>query len=317
MTPVARPAVAVRGVSKRYGLVRAVDGVSLEVAPGEIYALLGLNGAGKTTLIRMLLSMVRPTSGSVELFGRSSDSRAAWSRVGYLVETPSAYPELTVRENLEVMRRLRRLPSGQAVEDAITLFGLRPYADRRARTLSLGNLQRLGLAKAMLHRPSLVLLDEPVNGLDPAGVVETRTLLSGLAREHGTTVFLSSHILGEVARLATRVGVLHHGRLVDEFTAADLPRRVDRHLIVATQDDTRAATVLAANGMTVTPAESGLRLTDDRAIQNPEVVAAALVHGGCPPTRLTVVAEDLESHFLRLVGSAPTDDQHEDRPHAW
>jgi ABC-2 type transport system ATP-binding protein len=316
MSAVARPAIAVGGISKWYGPVRAVAGVSLEVAPGEIYALLGLNGAGKTTLIRMLLSMVRPTSGSVELLGRTSGSRAAWPRVGYLVETPSAYPELTVRENLEVMRRLRRLPSAQAVDDAIALFGLGPYAERRARTLSLGNLQRLGLAKAMLHRPSLVLLDEPVNGLDPAGVVEIRTLLSSLAREHGITVFLSSHILGEVARLATRVGVLHHGRLIDEFTAADLPRRVDRHLLVATRDDTRAATLLAACGMTASTTESGLRLTNDRAVQSPDVVATALVRGGCPPTRLTVVEEDLESYFLRLVGSASTDEPHEGMPHA-
>ena len=231
-------------MSKHYGRVRAVDGVSLEVAPGEIYALLGLNGAGKTTLIRMMLSLVHPSSGSIELMGRSSGSPGVWADVGYLVETPSAYPELTVRENLEVVRRLRRLPDAGSVGEAIARFGLEPYADRRARNLSLGNLQRLGLAKAMLHRPSLVVLDEPVNGLDPAGVVEIRTLLSGLAREHGMTVFLSSHILGEVARLATRVGVLHQGRLVDEFTTADLARRVDRQLVVATRDDARAVVVL-------------------------------------------------------------------------
>ena len=201
-TPLSTPVITVRGVSKRYGHVVAVDHVTLDVQPGEIYALLGLNGAGKTTLIRLLLGMVRPTAGDVEVTNRRVTDRAVWSQVGYLVETPSAYPELTVRENLEVVRRLRKIPDRGAVEDAIDLFGLRSYADRRARTLSLGNGQRLGLAKAFFHRPSLLVLDEPVNGLDPAGVVEVRTLLVNLARERGVTVFLSSHRLAEVARVA-------------------------------------------------------------------------------------------------------------------
>ena len=136
-----------------------------------------------------------------------------WSQVGYLVESPTAYPELTVRENLEVARRLRKLPDAAGVERAIDLLGLRPYADRQARKLSLGNAQRLGLAKALLHSPSLLVLDEPVNGLDPAGVAEVRELLVELAREQGVTVLLSSHLLGEVARTASRIGVLHEGRL--------------------------------------------------------------------------------------------------------
>ena len=189
------PAITVRGVSKRYGQVMAVDNVTLDVQPGEVYALLGLNGAGKTTLIRMLLGMVRPTSGSVEITKRRVTDRAVWSQVGYLVESPSVYPELSVRENLEVVRRLRKVSDRNAVDDVIDLFGLRPYADRRARALSLGNEQRLGLAKAFLHRPSLLLLDEPVNALDPAGVVEVRTMLVNLALEQGATVFLSSHPL--------------------------------------------------------------------------------------------------------------------------
>jgi len=143
-------------------------------------------------------------------------AREVWSQVGYLLETPSAYPELTVRENLEVVRRLRKVADRSAVHDVIDLFDLRPYADLRARALSLGNRQRLGLAKAFLHRPALLELDEPVNSLDPVGVVEVRTLLMKLrARDQGVTVLLSSHRLAEVARVATRIGVMHHGRLVD------------------------------------------------------------------------------------------------------
>ncbi len=296
--------VTVSGVSKRYGTVRAVDDVSLEVQPGEVYALLGLNGAGKTTLIRLLLGMVRATSGDVAIAGQQVTSRAVWSQVGYLVETPAAYPELTVGENLEVVRRLRKVTDRCAVDDVIDLFDLRPYADLRARALSLGNMQRLGLAKAFLHRPALLVLDEPVNGLDPAGVVEVRALLVRLARDQGVTVFLSSHRLAEVARVATRIGVLHHGRLVDEFNANALASRVHTHLEVHARDIVHAAQVLKEAGLDPFPGAGGLVLKEDRAVLHPELVATALVRADEPPTRLTVAEEDLETYFLRLVDSA-------------
>ena len=299
-----RPAIALNRVSKRFGSVRALDGVSLEVGHGDVYALLGLNGAGKTTLIRVVLGMVHPTSGSLAVLGRSTHDRTVWGSVGHLVEAPSAYPDLTVRENLEVVRVLRQLRRRDVIDEAIDLFGLAQHADRRARTLSLGNLQRLGLAKAMLHRPSLLVLDEPVNGLDPAGVVEMRALLARLAGDEGVTLLLSSHLLGEVARLATRIGVLHEGRLVDEFDAAALPARVGRHLEVCTRDNARALTVLAAAGLDprVTD-DGGLRLDARWATVSPEAVATTLVDGGVPPTRLAVVEEGLETYFLRLVGA--------------
>lgn len=305
------PVIAVHEVSKRYRQVGAVDNVTLDVQPGEVYALLGLNGAGKTTLIRMLLGMVRPTAGTLEVTGRRVPDRAVWSQVGYLVESPAAYPELTVRENLEVVRRLRKVDDRSCVDDAIDLFGLRPYAGRRARALSLGNVQRLGLAKAFLHRPSLLLLDEPVNSLDPAGVVEVRDLLVSLARDHGVTVFLSSHRLAEVARVATRIGVLHHGSLVDEFDANALASRVFTRLEVGARDIVRAARVLREAGFEARDAAGGslprdsrvLVLQETKALEHPELVAAALAGAGEPPTRIAVVEEDLETYFLRLVNS--------------
>jgi ABC-2 type transport system ATP-binding protein len=294
--------ITVEAASKRYQDVIAVDAVSLAIAAGEIYALLGLNGAGKTTLIRMLLGMVRPTGGRVSLFGSpvTAATRRIWSDVGYLVETPAAYPELTVRENLEVVRRLRHIGNATAVGDVIERLELTAYADRRARTLSLGNAQRLGLAKALLHRPRLLILDEPANGLDPAGVVEIRELLRGLAAD-GTTVFLSSHVLAEVARLATRIGIIHMGRLRDEFDAGELAQRVRPRLSVATRDDRAAAAVLTAAGYAVTRDQDGLGCHDERAVERPDDVAVALVAAGCPPTRLTVEREDLEAYFLRTV----------------
>src|SRR5262245_45367933 len=184
-------------LGKDYGAVRAVEHLSLRVAEGEIYAFLGLNGAGKTTTIRMLLGMIAPTTGYATVLNTRvrPGQREPWAQVGYLVETPRAYPELSVRENLEVARRLHPGTPVQAVGQMIERLALGEYADRPARSLSLGNAQRLGLAKALLHGPRLLLLDEPANGLDPAGIVEIRELLLALTREQGLTVFLSSHIL--------------------------------------------------------------------------------------------------------------------------
>jgi ABC-2 type transport system ATP-binding protein len=302
---VTSPVVEATALSKRYGAVTAVDDVSLRVDPAEIYALLGLNGAGKTTTIRMLLGMVRPSGGSVTVLGTPvrPGRREPWARVGYLVETPAAYPELTVRENLDVVRRLRAMPGRGAVDDAIERLGLSGYADRKTRTLSLGNAQRLGLAKALIHRPDLLVLDEPANGLDPAGVVEVRTLLRELAEEYGATVFLSSHILTEVARLATRIGIIHDGRLVQEIDTDELVRRERRRLTVGARDPDAARTALAAAGYATEPDGETLVLTEERAVEHPDDVATVLVHAGCPPTRLAVEREDLETYFLRLVGS--------------
>ncbi|MGH0053101.1 MAG: ABC transporter ATP-binding protein, partial [Sphaerochaetaceae bacterium] len=166
-------------LSKDYGAVRAVDRVSLHVEKGEIYGFLGLNGAGKTTTIRMLLGMVQPTAGVAYLKGKAVNTRDRdlWRSVGYLVEVPYAYPDLTVFENLEIARRLHLVTDPSAVNTIIKKMKLEEYRNRKARYLSLGNAQRLGLAKALLHTPDILLLDEPANGLDPAGIVEIRELL--------------------------------------------------------------------------------------------------------------------------------------------
>jgi ABC-2 type transport system ATP-binding protein len=290
---------------KRYSDVTAVDGLSLHVARGEIYAFLGLNGAGKTTTVRLLLGMVRPTSGEVRVLGRRIrvGEQKPWDRVGYLVETADAYPELTVRENLEAMRRLRPGIEPNAVERVIDRLGLITYADRRTGHLSLGNAQRLGLAKALLHDPELLLLDEPANGLDPAGIVEIRTLLLELARDHGVTVFLCSHILAEVSRLARRIGIIHQGRLLQELNLEDLERNRRRRLVVRTRDNAAALSVLRREGWSPELTSDGaIEIKGHAAIERPDSAATWLVQAGCPPTALVVEEEDLEHYFLRLVG---------------
>ncbi|MFZ0531192.1 MAG: ATP-binding cassette domain-containing protein [Propionicimonas sp.] len=238
--------VTTRGLTKRYGPVTAVADLELEVRKGEIYAFLGRNGAGKTTTIRMVLGLIRPTAGEVRVFGR--EVRAAnpeWLRqVGSLVETATAYPNLTVRENLELHRRLTGAPQ-RATSEVIEQLGLTTVADRRAGHLSLGNKQRLALARALVHSPALLVLDEPANGLDPAGIVEIRELLRSLADDHGTTVFVSSHLLVEVAQLADRIGIVHDGRLVDELDRAELVAAARSFSAEQLTEQQRADAVLA------------------------------------------------------------------------
>jgi ABC-2 type transport system ATP-binding protein len=298
-------AIETSDLVKRFGRVTAVDGVSLRVERGEIYAFLGLNGAGKTTTIRLLLGMVRPTSGEVRLLGKSIrfGQGKLWESVGYLVETADAYPQLTVRENLEAARRLRPGTPPQAMARAIELLGLGAYAQRRAGALSHGNKQRLGLAKALLHNPEILILDEPSIGLDPAGIVEIRKLLIELAQEQGVTVFMSSHILGEVARLARRIGIIHQGRLLQELDIEELEHNRRRRLLVRAQDCAAARSVLLQAGFSaeMTP-DGALQVADRAAIERPDEIAARLVQAGQPPTMLLVEQEDLEDYFLRLVG---------------
>jgi len=290
---------------KQYGTVTAVQDLSLRVAEGEIYTFLGLNGAGKTTTIRMLLGMIKPTHGSATMLGKRVrlGSREPWADVGYLVETPHAYPELSVRENLEAARRLHPGTPRQAVEQTIERLGLAAYADRRAGTLSLGNVQRLGLAKALVHRPKLILLDEPANGLDPAGIVEIRELLLEMTRQEGVTVFMSSHILAEVARLADRIGIIHAGKLLREMDMAGLERERRRRLVVRVRDREAARQALAAAGFQAEElADGSLALGQAGAIERPDDIASALVRGGTPPLQLLLEEEELEDYFLRLVG---------------
>jgi ABC-2 type transport system ATP-binding protein len=297
--------IETQDLGKRYGDVQAVENLSLRVAEGEIYAFLGLNGAGKTTTIRMLLGMIRPTSGTATVLQTRVrlGSPRPWDRVGYLVEIPHAYPELSVYENLEVARRLHPGTPSAAVSQIIERLGLATYAGRRAGNLSQGNAQRLGLARALLHSPRLVFLDEPANGLDPAGIVEIRQLLLELTHQQGVTVFMSSHILAEVSRLAGRVGIIHQGRLLQELDVDELERSRRRRLLLRVRDLEAARQALASAGYAVEILPDGLlQLNQPACIERPDDIASLLVRAGVPPTQLLVEEEELEQYFLRLVG---------------
>lgn len=291
-------------LSKHYGKLRAVDNLSLSVKKGEIYGFLGLNGAGKTTTIRMMLGMIQPSSGASYLNGQrvNPGNYALWGHVGYMVEIPYAYPELSVSENLEIIRKLRSISAPNAVNQIIAKLRLQPYIHMKAKHLSLGNAQRLGIAKALLHNPGILILDEPTIGLDPAGIVEIRELLLDLAQNHGVTIFISSHILGEIAKLTSRIGIIHNGLLIQEVDSDRLDFLLHKSLGLKTIDNVKAGAVLANAGHTVKAGEDGrLELCGNHAIAHPEEIARILVQNDCPPTQLKVEAEDLESYFLRII----------------
>ena len=229
--------------------------------------------------------------------GRSNDLK----KVGYLVESATAYPNLTVRENLEIQRRLTRSPAS-AVGHAIGLLRLDQYADRTAGTLSLGNKQRLSLARALLHTPEIVVLDEPANALDPAGIVEVRDLLRTLAHDRGVTVFMSSHILAEVAHLADRIGIIHGGQLLEELDVGEIQARSGGYLDVRVSDPERVRALLVERFPAVRiEAHQGALWVLGTTDLAPEI-ARLVVQAGFDLRSLTPMAEDLESYFLRLTG---------------
>jgi ABC-type multidrug transport system ATPase subunit len=286
------------GLTKRYGGVTAVEDLTMGVRRGEIYGFLGPNGAGKTTTLRMLLGLVRPTSGSARVQGGRPGDPSVLSRVGALVEGPGFYPYLSGRNNLRVLARYKRLPDG-AADQALEQVGLRARGGDAFRTYSLGMKQRLGVAAALLGDPELLILDEPTNGLDPSGMADMRELVRRLAGR-GRTVLLSSHLLGEVQQVCDRVGVLAGGRLVAESTVSDL--RGASWLYVRADPAPQAERVINETLGTVevrrTP-DGGLQVAADP--DRSSEVVRALVRTGVAVHELRPLERSLEEAYFELT----------------
>jgi ABC-type multidrug transport system ATPase subunit len=295
--------ITTRALVKRYGRLRAVDGIDLDVREGEIYGFLGANGSGKTTTVRMLLGLVLPTSGEIELLGERMPrgGRRVLPRVGALIEGPAHYGHLSGRENLSLLDASGRGGSwrtrSRRVADALEQVGLGGVGRRPVKAYSMGMRQRLGLAGALLRRPELLVLDEPTNGLDPQGITEIRELLLELHRG-GTTVFLSSHLLAEVEQLCTRVGVLDRGRLVLQDELATLTAPTGR-TVVETPDPERVRAVLDGR---VTAMDGGRVVVRGN---DPAEVNARLVGAGVPVTGLALERPTLEEVVLAAAGTSP------------
>lgn len=300
------PAIQIERLSKSFGDYLAVKDLSLDVNSGEIFGFLGLNGAGKTTTIKLLLSLLKPTSGSIHILGSKVESgnHKLWSKVGYLEEA-TYYPGLTVMENLDITRRMQMISDRQSIDRVVHKLGLDAHKNKKAKNLSLGNKQRLGLAKAMIHNPEVLILDEPINGLDPAGVVEIREMLMDLSKNFGVTIFISSHLLEELAKLVDRIGIIHEGQLVQDIKMDHLEQSLQKNLVLNGRDKSAIMHVLAEHGYDFEETMDGcLKLTEDRATEQPEILAELLVRSNQPPTQLSMVTEDLEGYFLRTIHTA-------------
>lgn len=294
--------IETRGLTRRFGSQLAVDELNLLVPAAGVYGFLGPNGAGKTTAIRMLLGLIRPNAGEVRLFGQSlnGNHQAVMRRVGALVEAPSLYPHLTGRENLEVTRRL--LGSDRnLVELALATVKLTKDADRRVREYSLGMRQRLGLALALLNKPRLLILDEPTNGLDPAGIHEMRDLIRRFPEEFGVTVFLSSHLLGEVEQIATHIGIINEGHLLFQGTLSELQSKQQTLLTVGVKQVDSAMDFLAKTGWTVERCPGDLLNVSTKAPDDAVRVNKLLVDHGLEVFHLALTQRSLEDIFLGLT----------------
>ncbi len=299
-------AVATSGLTKRFRRQVAVDSLDLLVPQGAVYGFLGPNGSGKTTTIRMLLGLVSPTAGHVELLGRRMPTRSSdvLARVGALVEGPAFHPYLSGRENLARLDAADgSTVAGSArrrVDAALDRVGLLPAATKRYRAYSLGMRQRLAIASALLRPRDLLVLDEPTNGLDPQGTREVRSLVSSLSDE-GVTVLVSSHLLSEVEQMCSHLGVMNSGRLVAQGTSAELRAGIEPEAVVETDQPQEAARIMRELGLLDVRATS-TGATGRLGRIAPEKIVAACVHSGVPVVGFRVGAPSLEDVFVSLTG---------------
>ena len=293
------------GLSKRYRDKWAVDHLDLRVEQGDIYGFIGQNGAGKSTALKLLCGLARPTQGEALIFGKPVRDSVARRRVGALIEQPGLYPDLSGRENLRLYAALLGLDSPERqVKEILETVGLAPGEKKPVRHYSMGMKQRLGVGLALLGGPDLLLLDEPINGLDPEGIREMRELLLRLNRERGLTILVSSHILGELSKIATRYGIIQQGRMVEQITAGELAQKCTDYLHLRAEQPQKAAALLErALHLTrweMRP-EGEIRIYE---AADPRAVGQILTQTGIAVEEMGLHRQDLEGYFLERRGGS-------------
>ena len=297
-----------RSLSKQYGHFKALDGMDMHIPKGAIYGLVGKNGAGKTTLIRLICGLQEPSSGSFTLYGTENRDKAivrARRRMGAVVETPSLYPDMTAEDNLKMQYRVLGLPSFEGIGELLSLVGLENTGRKKARNFSLGMKQRLGIAVALAGDPDFLVLDEPVNGLDPQGIIEIRELILKLNRERQISVLISSHLLDELSRLATHYGFIDSGHMVREISAAELDTVCRKCVRLVVSDVKPLGRVLDSMGIEyniLSPTQA-----DVFARVNLSGLVNALAKEDCELIAAQERDESLESYYVNLVGGARHD----------
>lgn len=297
-------------ITKKYGNQIAVNNVNMTIKKGEIYGFIGQNGAGKTTLIRLITGLIHKTNGDIELLGASSENELNKARtmIGSLIETPSFYNNMTARENLEVSRRIRNIPGNKCVDEVLELVGLKNIEKKKVKNFSLGMKQRLGIANAIMGNPRLLILDEPINGLDPMGIVEIRELLKKINKEKDMTILISSHILSELSELATTYGIISNGKLIEEITSQELKEKCRKYIDLKVDDTSRAVTIL----------ERKLGINDYQVLANKKIkvfsnldnvgeVNSILSNSGIIVESIGVKGENLEEYFMNVIGGVLND----------
>ncbi len=291
-------------LTKEIGKRRVVSDVRLQLKQGDIYGFLGPNGAGKTTTIKMLLGLVKPTGGTIRLFGKDlrKEKMAVLRKIGSLVEYPSYYGHLNAIENLETVRRILDVPRSRIAE-VLSIVRLTAEANRAVKGYSLGMKQRLGIATALLGNPELLILDEPTNGLDPSGILEIRELIKKMPKEHGITLLVSSHLLSEIDQMATEVGIITKGQLIFQDSITALRQKSKSTIRIAVNEPEKACSWLLANGCQASLKESQLEVAhapDDRIAE----IVSQLVGDGFSVYRVEEKGRSLEDIFLELTGGA-------------
>ena len=297
--------IETKNLTKQYGTQKSVADLNIHVKQGRIYGLLGRNGAGKTTTMKMLLGLTQPTSGEVTIWGKPlrTNEKKLLPRIGSLIESPGFYPNLTATENLRIFATLRGVPNRNAIKNALDLVGL-SYKDKKLFSqYSLGMKQRLAIALAIMHDPELLILDEPINGLDPIGIAEVRSFIRGLCSERGKTILISSHILSEIALLADDIGIIDHGALLEEESLAELEAKSSRHIRFTVSSTTQAARILEQSFH-----ETQFTIQDDykMRLHNLDIpvgeIVTAFVENGLTVSEAYVCEESLEDYFKRVTG---------------
>ncbi len=288
-------------ITKQYGKVTAVDHVSIHLDQGDIYGLIGRNGAGKTTLMKMVSGIAHPTSGSYAFF-EEEDNRKTVSRVGCMIEQPTFYPDLRVEDNLRFYNTLLGITDSRNIDELLEMVDLQKMRKKKTKQLSLGMKQRLGIAIALIGYPDVLILDEPINGLDPTGIVEVRNLLLKLNKERNMTLLISSHILGELSRMATKYGIIDQGVLVEELTHSELLERTRQ-----------AVRILYSDPRTIAVELDGMGISDYKVLPDGQIMVycdpslcgkinAGLGKKGIYVDSISVVGQDLETYFVGKMG---------------
>ncbi len=283
-------------LTKTYGKKDAAKDINIHVREGSIYGLIGRNGAGKTTVMRMISGLSKPTSGSYQMNGENRFG------VGVLIESPGIYPNLSAEENLRLKCIAMGCNSKEYINKLLHIIGLENTAKKHAGSFSLGMRQRLGIGLALVGDPKMIVLDEPINGLDPQGIAEVRKTLERLRQDKGITIMISSHILDELGKLADSYGIIHEGRLLDEFTLDELSNRCGQYVIAKTSDNDKAVSIIRQLGFNSIGVDPTGNIRIDNAIERSEEITKSLVLGGVGVKEIFIKKTTLEEYYLSVTG---------------